>query len=140
MISIFLVICDLAINPGVAFPLDVGHEESFFFEAIPGLRFYDLCHAAKELIAIDPKFTVCNHSKSEYYYIANTLCDKLCYNNPIEIIDEVLSWAQRYESIRNIQDEEKLILSAKNYCQFVFFCQNSFSFVRIKKNHPEFFC
>ncbi|EGD5120678.1 hypothetical protein [Escherichia coli] len=107
LISIFLVICDLAINPGVAFPLDVGHEESFFFEAIPGLRFYDLCHAAKELIAIDPKFTVCNHSKSEYYYIANTLCDKLCYNNPIEIIDEVLSWAQRYESIRNIQDEEK---------------------------------
>lgn len=140
LIPIFLVICDLAINPGNAFPLDVGHDESFFFEVIPGIRFYDLCHAAKELIESDQNFIVRDYSKDEYSYIANLLCDKLYYPHPSEVLEKVISWNEKYDSIHEIMCEEKTY-SYKNELLPIRFLLSKFIILCVdKQENPEFFC
>lgn len=140
LISIFLVICDLSINPGVAFPLDVGHDESFFFEAIPGIRFYELCCATQELLLSDENFTVHDHSNEEYHYIANALCTKLQYCRPDEILDAVTSWPKSHGLINEIINEEKdysykteLLPIRFLLSKFILACED-------KKKYPEFFC
>lgn len=140
LIAIFLLICDLAINPGVAFPMDVGHEDSFFFEAIPGIRFFDLCHSAKDLLEKDSNFTVNHYSKEEYIYISNALCKELLYSSPDEILNNVLSWPKTYSKINDIKNEEYDYSFKDEMLPIRFLLSKFFVFCEDKSKNPEFFC
>lgn len=46
-IALFLLICDVAINPGSGFPFPLVHHRTFIWDIEPGARFVSLCRLAR---------------------------------------------------------------------------------------------
>ena len=47
-VAIFLLVCDLALNPGRGFPFPITAYEEFINDVDPSTRFFNLCKAARK--------------------------------------------------------------------------------------------
>ncbi|MEQ4620036.1 hypothetical protein ABN056_02145 [Providencia vermicola] len=140
IIAIFLIVCDLAINPSTAFPLEIEHDDSFFFDAIPGIRFYDLCNEVKNLINSNENISIKDYSKDEYDRITSLLCENLCYPKPNFFLNKIINWKNENKKISEIIDEEIDYSFKDEFYQVRFLFSKFITFSQDKLNSPEFFC
>ncbi|MEX6221881.1 hypothetical protein AB6G21_14955 [Providencia hangzhouensis] len=140
IIAIFLIVCDLAINPSTAFPLEIEHDDSFFFDAIPGIRFYDLCNERKNLINSNENISIKDYSKDEYDRITSLLCENLCYPKPNFFLNKIINWKNENKKISEIIDEEIDYSFKDEFYQVRFLFSKFITFSQDKLNSPEFFC
>lgn len=88
LVGLFLLICDLAINPTRGFPLDIEHFDDLISDLDAGARFTLLCLAAAE--APELANGVQTYSALEYDYIAGRLTDRCGYDHPRTALEAVV--------------------------------------------------
>lgn len=105
LIPLFLLVCDISINPNNGFPLDIYDFENFINKNDPGLRFISIC----DVISKKKDFFLkkCEDLNKETYtdlskYINKNIGCKCSYNS----ISEIVKWFEE-ESIKDLLNEEE---------------------------------
>ncbi len=138
-VSLFLLICDLSINPVEGFPCKIEDFPSFINHADPGVRFMLLCFAAKNL-GEDICDEIKDHSKSEYLRLSHELLDVAGLQQISEGWDVITMWLENLSELKELMIEHKEFNFKKEYSMLRILLSSFVSFTQDKKNSPEFFC
>lgn len=138
LIGLFLLVCDLAINPTRGLPLEVTSFEDLISDVDVGVRFTRLCLSVKELPHL--KQSITEYSKEEYIAVSEELTKLAGYDHPMEGLSAVLKWFEKAPGLPKLMEEyrtfeyEPVNLPIRVFLShFVALCQD-------KVEHPEFFC
>jgi hypothetical protein len=137
-VLLFLLVCDLAINPSNGYPFDLRQAESFIVSNDPSFRFAFL----SRLLAKKPqlKNAISRCTRDEFMEVSTTLCRALNSKQPVEISEKILSWTGRSGRIRTILDEDTTFdFRNENLPVRLCFARH----VRLAEDRairPEFFC
>jgi len=138
IVGLFLLVCDLAINPNNGFPLEIYDYENFINKNDPGIRFFLLCVSISESAK-----TYCNelshYTKEEYIYLSKKLSESIGCKCPYESIQNVLDWANENEVAKVLNEEEDLQFSQENLPIRIMFSKY-FRFQEDKLKYPNVFC
>jgi len=138
IVALFLLVCDISINPGEGFPFDIEHFESFIKSVDPGIRFNSLCHAIKKHPEV--KKMINDYSKKEYEEVAEILCKEIVSHTPSQVCKEALGWIENSKELEKLLEEESEF-DFKNENQPVRIILSKYlKFCNDKVEHPEFFC
>ncbi|TOL65483.1 hypothetical protein CGH92_24230 [Vibrio parahaemolyticus] len=138
-VSLFLLICDLSINPVEGFPCDIEDFPNFVNHADPGIRFMFLCFAAKNLGE-----GICNeikeHSKTEYLKVSYALLDVAGLKQISEGWDVITTWSDNIAGLKELMAEHQEFNFKQEYSMLRVLLSSFVSFTQDKKDSPEFFC
>tara|TARA_R110001599_G_scaffold182328_1_gene375303 strand:+ start:11440 stop:13077 length:1638 start_codon:yes stop_codon:yes gene_type:complete len=137
-IALFLLICDVAINPGSGFPFPLVHFPSFVRDIEPGARFVWLCRLAR-LKCPEVFGSITNYSREEYDEVSRKLCDAMVEHSPLDIAREFSRWSETPQFKPLMAEHEAFQFSKGNSAVRVLF-SHFLSFMRDKHLRPEFFC
>ncbi|MCR8556582.1 hypothetical protein KXD93_02965 [Mucilaginibacter sp. BJC16-A38] len=139
LVGLFLLICDIAINPTNGFPFNVTNYESFIVSNDPGHRFYTLCKEVRDRYS-SLKFAIQDYSKEEYITISNLLANSINCFSPHESAAFVLRWMYSEQSIISLLKEEvNYKFPSKNLPIRLFFSK-FLRFQEDKHKYPQIFC
>ncbi|HEX8208853.1 MAG TPA: hypothetical protein VF584_01605 [Longimicrobium sp.] len=137
LIGLFLVLCDLAINPTEGFPFDIHIYESFLIDVDPGSRFHLFCHGVAG--QPDLKKVITDYSNEEYEQITTALCAFTRSPSPLAASRLVATWPEKNAAIDELLTEDAVFrFSTPDLLIRVFFAR----FVRFqtdKARNPAFF-
>ncbi len=138
IVGLFLLVCDIAINPNNGFPLEIYDFNNFITKNDPGIRFVYLCVS----IAKNPeKFenSINEYSKKEYIELSKELSESIGCKCPYESIDTVLQWENDKEVKKILEDESELKFPPENLPIRLMFAKY-FRFQEDKKRFPNVLC
>jgi hypothetical protein len=139
LVGLFLLVCDLAINPASGFPLPVVNFESFILDVSPGGRFTLFCR----LIALrfpDLKNAVRDCSRSEYEEIGGRLCEAAKEVPPLLISQFFGRCFASDGHLSNLREEyQNYVFEPTNFVLRYLFA-HFLAFHEDKFKRPEFFC
>tara|TARA_B100000678_G_scaffold47644_1_gene37331 strand:- start:3837 stop:5438 length:1602 start_codon:yes stop_codon:yes gene_type:complete len=138
LIYLFLLICDISINPNNGFPLEIYDFENFISKNDPGIRFCSFTQEVKKNKGYYLK--KCERpSKETYIEISKLLNKKIgckcCYSS----IKNVLAWKRNPEIIKVLEEEETHSFNQENLPFRLFFSK----FIRYQEDkfkNPHIFC
>ncbi|MBD1589866.1 hypothetical protein [Pseudomonas typographi] len=139
LVALFLLVCDLALNPGEGFPFEIKDYENFSYQAQPAVRFAYLCQAIKNEHP-ELKDYIKEYSKEEYTS-ASALLAKACgYHHPLDVARAVSEWVKKEPTLQALMTEHsKFSFSEMNLPVRVIFSE-FIKFNTFKLEQPEFFC
>jgi hypothetical protein len=138
IVALFLLVCDLAINPTRGVPVKVVDLAGLIRDVDVGMRFTLLSQAIAELPHL--KEAIVNCSRSEYITVSEALTRAVGYDGPSEGLLAVKDWTEKAPALSALMEE---------YGQFEFgltnlplrvFISHFVAFYRDKWEYPEFFC
>lgn len=137
-IGLFLLICDLALNPGSGFPFPLVNYPTFIRDIEPGARFVLLSRLAR-ISCPDVLDGVHEYSREEYDVFSRKLCAAMAEHSPLEIAGELSRWAELPEFSQLISEHETFQFEKSNVAVRIIF-SHFLAFMRDKLARPEFFC
>ncbi len=138
-IGLFLLVCDIAINPTEGFPHDIFHFESFIYSNDPGIRFIMLCQAiSKDKTAWEN--CIQDYSAEEYIKNSEKLCDLIFCLSPYFGIEAVNKWIETESSIKELMEEEKKMDFNSNNLPIRLFFSKYLKMQQDKLKYPNVFC
>lgn len=137
-IGLFLLICDISINPGSGFPFPLIHFKTFVDDVNPGARFVNLCRMAR-LRCPEVFESVQHYSRNEYEEVSEKLCSNLIEETPIKIAQEFSKWCDLPEFSSLMKEYNTFRFSKGNVVVRILF-SHFLSFMKDKANNPEIFC
>ena len=139
IIGLFLLLCDIAINPTDGFPMDILHFETFILSNDPGFRFVMLCDVVGQNSA-QWLAQLVSYSGDEYRDMSEALCREIVCFPPLAGSETVANWATQHESIRQLlREESEMNFSPLNLSIRLFFSKYV-RFQQDKVKHPNVFC
>lgn len=138
IIALFLLICDISINPGSGFPFPLIHFKTFTHDADPGARFVSLSRMAR-LRCPEVFDSIRNYSREEYDEVSQKLCDAILEASPLKIAQEFSHWTEQREFQKLMSEHQSFQFSKENLVVRVLF-SHFLSFMRDKRQYPEVFC
>jgi len=138
LVALFLLICDLAINPTRGIPLDIKSFVDFIRDVDVGVRFTLLCQAVGKLPHL--KQAIIDYSKCEYESVSEDLISVVGYDHPIEGLRAVHGWLEKAPGLPKLMDEYRLFEYDSINLPVRVFLSHFVALSRDKLNHPEFFC
>jgi hypothetical protein len=139
VIGLFLLLCDIAINPVDGFPFDITHYESFIISNDPGIRFSLLCRAVSQ----DKNkwaAAVQNYSRDEYIDLTEKLCALIVCPPPIYGSVIVAEWEDNHESVKELLREENEMKYKPENMEIRLFVSKYIRFQQDKLRYPQIFC
>ncbi|EDP70660.1 hypothetical protein FBALC1_07873 [Flavobacteriales bacterium ALC-1] len=138
VVGLFLLVCDLAINPTNGFPFDIYDYENFIVKNDPGMRFTKMCYFINENKS-EFENEIDKYSKDEYNNISKKLSDYLGCISPNECGKLINNWISEPEIKDLIKDEvdSKLV---NNLFHIKLFFSKYLQFQNDKYEHPNIFC
>lgn len=138
LIGLFLLVCDISINPNNGFPLDIYDFENFINKNDPGLRFIFILNAIKE--KKEYYLARCNDlSKQTYIDLSKLLNKKIGCKCSYSTIKDVLNWKEN-ELITQLLQEESNYLFEEINMPFRLFFSKYLRFQEDKYKNPHYFC
>lgn len=140
LVSLFLLVCDLAINPGSGFPVTVAPNFATFIEDVnPGARFTMFCRfIAKNFPTM--KGAIRQHSRQEYAELTSELAHAYKDFPPLLLSEVCAKWFSVKGPLAHLRSEyESYKFEPKNYVIRHLFA-HFLAFQEDKFNSPEFFC
>ncbi|WP_139976507.1 hypothetical protein [Ochrobactrum sp. CGA5] len=137
-VGLFLLICDLSINPTRGIPLKIESYKDFLLDVDAGSRFTLLCLVVKEMPHL--KNAVIDYSRDEYVTIASELTRAAGYDDPIEGISAVINWLKSAPELQQLMEEYRTFEYNPMNVPIRVFVSHFIAFYRDKLAHPEFFC
>jgi len=139
VVALFLLVCDIAINPSAGFPMPLQSFETFIEDVDPGFRFFFLCRTiAKQ--RRDTARMIRNYSRDEYAEASDALCGPLIVDPPLAIPQTACRWVHENDELKALMEEHRTFgFGPRNlpvrvlFSHFLAFCQDKFQ-------RPEFFC
>lgn len=138
LVGLFLLICDLAINPTRGFPLDVEYFEDFIRDVDPGARFTILCLAAADQPEL--AFAIQNFNAIEYEYVAMRLAERCGYDDPRKALDAVIALLGDEGPVDALMEEHRTFEYGLANMPIRVMVSHYIAFCRDKRKRPEFFC
>ncbi|RWP42429.1 MAG: hypothetical protein EOR04_11470 [Mesorhizobium sp.] len=138
-VGLFLLVCDLAINPGSGFPFPVLHYPTFIKDQDPGHRFIYLSRIIK-LKCPNAATAIQNYSRAEYETISAELAMTLVEFPPLAIAELVTKWPGRSPTIKTLMDEHATFDFSFGNIVPRFMLAHFIAFAQDKLKSPEFFC
>ena len=138
LVGVFLLVCDLAINPTRGFPLDVECFENFIADVDVGVRFTLLCQALRELPHL--KNAITNYSREEYIQVSAELTAHTGYDHPLSSLSKIAAWLEQEPAVKNLMEEHRTFEFSKVNLPLRVFISHFISFSADRLKYPEFFC
>lgn len=138
VVGLFLLICDLAINPTNGFPLNIYNYEQFITKNDPGMRFILLLSIILKAPDTYVK-RVTGYSKDEYISLSKDLSESIGCKCPYENIDTVLRWGSQPVVSKILDEETELKYSLENLPIRIMFSK-FYRFQEDKQKYPNVFC
>ncbi|NRB63191.1 MAG: hypothetical protein HRU40_09245 [Saprospiraceae bacterium] len=139
VVGLFLLVCDLSINPVEGFPCDIENFEDFVHIADPGVRFDLLCAAVINL-NLNPNDYLVEYTKQEYIQVASLLLDSSNLKAPWEGWIQLEKWIEGSSELKLIMEEHESFKFKSKDIVFRVLLSHFISFSKDKFEHPEFFC
>jgi hypothetical protein len=139
LVAMFLLICDVAMNPGEFLLFPAKAIQDIEKTIHPGHRFVAACETLKRL---GPSFyrSITGCTKAEYEVAASRICAENGWASPLDIADEMARWTATQPSIAQIRDEaSSLSFQPMNMPVRLFFGKFLLYHER-KRTHPEVLC
>jgi hypothetical protein len=139
LVGLFLLICDIALNPVAGFPLPVVNFESFIFDNNPGARFHLLCMLVRDRLP-HLKSAIKQHSREEYVDVSDRLCEAAKDVSPARVAEFFGQCFAPNGPWRGLRREyETYEFDEANYVVRHLFA-HFLAFQEDKHKRPEFFC
>lgn len=138
LVGLFLLICDIAINPTRGFPMEIESFEDFILDVDVGVRFVQL----SSLVRNHPhlRTAIHAHSRDEYIEVSEQLTAAAGYDHPLEALKVISGWRDKLPELEILMTEQKTFeFELANLPIRVFF-SHFVSFACDKLARPEFFC
>ncbi|MCI5136930.1 MAG: hypothetical protein D3922_00605 [Candidatus Electrothrix sp. AR1] len=139
VVGLFLLICDLSINPVEGFPCDINDFPNFVYFADPGIRFELLCRAVGGLDR-ELHHSIKNYSKQEYMQVSSILLESAGLQQISEGWTAIEKWLEQSEELRLLMIEHEKFEFGKENTLLRVLLSSFVSFTQDKREHPEFFC
>lgn len=139
VVGLFLLVCDISINPTDGFPHTILHYESFIISNDPGLRFIMLCQA----IGKDKSNwinVIIEYSRDEYISLTDKLCKEIVCFSPLLGSEIVANWANENDSIKELLKEESEMNFKPENLPIRVFASKYIRFQEDKLKYPNVFC
>lgn len=138
IVPLFLLVCDLAINPTRGIPFEVGPFENLIHQVDVGIRFAEFCFAIKA--APHLKTAISDLSLEEYVQVSAELCEACGYDHPMAALEEVVRWIEEYPSVQQLMDEHRTFEFKPDHLNVRVFLSHYISMCADKYENPHFFC
>ncbi|WP_419688794.1 hypothetical protein ACN22W_17920 [Burkholderia theae] len=139
LVALFLLVCDLSINPTAGFPIPIEDYQYFFRDADPGIRFAILCKVIGDELP-DLRSAIVDYSAEEYWEVTDRLCDAAGFDGYKDVLKIIRRWRLRQPKIeRLIEEHEKFAFSSDNIVPRVLFSE-FLKYNEDKLDRPDFFC
>lgn len=138
IVGLFLLTCDLSINPNNGFPLNIYDFENFITKNDPGIRFTLIC----KKISLKTEYyrnRIINYSKEEYITLSKELSESIDCICPYESISEVLKWGNQNLIKQILKEEDKADYIQENLVIRIMFSKY-FRFQEDKFKYPNILC
>lgn len=138
-VALFMLVCDIAMNPAEGFPFPVLLPPFFITDVDPGLRFIYLATIVKHQ---HPEIAnaITRYDAQEYHEVSAKLCRALSTHTPFEIATEINRWATESPMFHAcLQRHDQGKADALNLPLQVLFGQFA-SFARDKSRFPHILC
>lgn len=138
IVPLFLLVCDLSINPTRAFPLDVEHLENLIPDVDAGIRFGELCLTIKKMPHL--KTVIKELSYDEYVEVSKALTEAIGYDHPLSALQEVVRWANTYPRVMELMEEYRTFEFKPENLNIRVFLAHYIAMCQDKLLNPHFFC
>lgn len=139
IVALFLLICDMAINPGAGFPLPVQFPEAFISDADPGARFAHLA-AGVRMFCPEVATAIKAYSFDEYEVVSEKLAQALKLDSPLAIARAVAEWPAKSEGFAALRREWTTFAFEDGDLPIRVILAHFQAFMADKAQRPEFFC
>lgn len=139
VVALFLLICDMAINPGAGFPFSVRHPKSFIEDADPGTRFMFLASAVR-MFCPEVSGAIKNYSRAEYEEVSEKLAAALKIDSPLSIARTVASWPSSCRGFSALSFERETFDFNPVNLPIRVMLSHFVALMADKNERPEFFC
>jgi hypothetical protein len=138
-VALFLLLCDMAINPGSGFPHALEHFSSFITDVDPGVRFCMLATLVKRQCRAVAT-ALGNYTREQYLDVSGTLSAALRDPSPLSITTKCSQWIGEGQPLAYLLDEHRTFdfLPVNPPVRVLF--SHFLVFMRDKMKMPEFFC
>lgn len=138
LIPLFLLVCDLAINPTRGFPLEIECHETLIHDVDVGVRFAELCYAIKGKPHL--KTSIRNLSRDEYVDVSEELTEARGYDHPLSALHEVTRWVSNYQRVQELMEEYRTFEFKPVNINITVFLSHFIKMCSDKFENPQMFC
>ncbi|HEA9924317.1 TPA: hypothetical protein RXU73_003968 [Yersinia enterocolitica] len=139
LMSLFLLVLDISMNPGTGFPFDIDDYPDFIEQVDPGIRFMKLCNAIANKYP-EIKSSIKDNSTSEYYYVSDILCKEINVPTPLEIANIISQWPEKHVHVSEIMDETRTFAFSEENLPVRLLLSRFIQYQIDKAACPSFFC
>ena len=137
IVPLFLLVCDLSINPTRGIPFEVGPFKNLIHHVDVGIRFAEFCFAIKA--APHLKTAINDLSLEEYVEVSAELCEARGYDHPMAALEEVVRWIEEYPSVQKLMEEHRTFEFKPENLNVRVFLSHYISMCADKYDNPHFF-
>lgn len=138
IVPLFLLVCDLSINPTRGMPLDIENFEWLIHDVDVGIRFAEMCFTIKSKPHL--KSTITDLSKSEYIEVSTELTEQRGYDHPLSALSVVKEWVEGQPSVADLMEEHRTFDFKLQNLPVRVFLSHYFAMCIDKLENPHFFC
>ena len=139
LVGLFMVVCDIAMNPGEGFPLPLRSSPTIFDDNDAGMRFTSLCDAIARK-APHLKTAIRNYSQEEYILVTEELCGYLRTPAPLKIAKTVANWSNSKDKLGDLMEEDRIFRFSETNMPLRFLFARYLTYNRDKVRYPEILC
>ena len=138
LVCLFLVACDIAINPTAGFPFNIESYETFVQDVEPGWRFDSI---AREIATNHPylKRLIKNCSRADYLTVSETLCGSLGWPSTHEAATTIGGWPDKFDGFAKLMEEDRTFRFAQVDLPVRLFLSRFISLQLDKAKYPQYF-
>lgn len=138
-VALFMLICDIALNPGAGFPMPLAFPHTLVADLDPAARFDLLCHVVR-LKYPEAVSHIRTYSREEYAAVSARLAAEAMLDPPLEIAETIATWPERSASVKEVMAEYAAYdFNPRNLSIRVLF-SHFVAFMQDKALRPQTFC
>ncbi|MBB3747186.1 hypothetical protein FHX10_006742 [Rhizobium sp. BK591] len=140
IVGLFLLVCDMAINPGSGFPYPIWpHYRSFITDTDPGARFLMLATLVR-LKCPATATAIQNYSREEYVAVTEELSLHALNASPLAIAATCSDWVKEGAPLHGLMEEHRSFNFEPRNMPVRLLFSHFLAFMQDKRKTPEFFC
>ena len=137
-VALFLLICDMALNPGSGFPFAALSPSTFIEDVDPGTRFWFLARSVHK--HPDLANAIHGYSREEYADVSQRLAEAIIVHPPLAIARTVAAWPKESASIAALMNEYRTFDFEPVNLPIRFMLSHFIAYMADKAVRPEIFC
>lgn len=137
-VNLFLLVCDISLNPTAGFPLTYKEEDETVKDNCPGIRFLMICNFLRDNLR-EALYMMSHINKESYSKLSNFICDNLGISSPLMSLQQIEKWSE-LDSVKSLMIEHKELNYRPGNMAIRYLLSHFIEFSLSKLHRPDFFC